>query len=374
MRSLAGLARLTFTAFLAGLFLFLFGYPAFFRYLEKAVFIKVSTISPSEDGILPPAITFCPLTPSPTFNSGWKNSSNEFRHVLRVHCGQHNDSRSIRECVEKNTYSLNETLLGATIGIFNTKNLKNPTLWTRYLANPASGNCFMLQYPEHFTTNFEKHSIWLYFDENLIYDVYFHDPNFFFTTGNSDALPLTNLVKLRNIAIKREFDFYPLIATERRNLNRPQAPCEEKDDYNFISCINEKLVAQVGCRYPWDTNNNSNFPVCETIEQLTDLEDKFYWLGTYERKDLVAKSGCLTPCRYTKYEISSDLLKGFMEGFGVGMSLSSTEITLEEEEYIYPLLSFIAEFGGALGLFLGFSFLTLWDLGVFTLTLIRAVK
>ena len=33
----------------------------------------------------------------------------------------------------------------------------------------------------------------------------------------------------------------------------------------------------------------------------------------------------------------------------------------EEEVLVYPFQSFIAEFGGCLGLFLGFSFMTIWD-------------
>ena len=33
----------------------------------------------------------------------------------------------------------------------------------------------------------------------------------------------------------------------------------------------------------------------------------------------------------------------------------------EEEVLVYPLQSFVAEFGGCLGLFLGFSFMTIWD-------------
>ena len=44
------------------------------------------------------------------------------------------------------------------------------------------------------------------------------------------------------------------------------------------------------------------------------------------------------------------------------LSFSTNVLTVREEEYVYPLDSFIAEFGGALGLFLGFSFLTIWDL------------
>ena len=58
---------------------------------------------------------------------------------------------------------------------------------------------------------------------------------------------------------------------------------------------------------------------------------------------------------------------GFMFGF------SSNSLTLKEEAYLYPPTSFIAEFGGSLGLFLGLSFLGLWD---FFLTILKifAVK
>ena len=43
-------------------------------------------------------------------------------------------------------------------------------------------------------------------------------------------------------------------------------------------------------------------------------------------------------------------------------TFSTNVLTVMEEEYVYPFDSFIAEFGGALGLFLGFSFLMIWDL------------
>ena len=36
-------------------------------------------------------------------------------------------------------------------------------------------------------------------------------------------------------------------------------------------------------------------------------------------------------------------------------------LTKRTEEYVYDFFSFVAELGGALGLFLGFSFFMFWD-------------
>ena len=39
----------------------------------------------------------------------------------------------------------------------------------------------------------------------------------------------------------------------------------------------------------------------------------------------------------------------------------SSNTKIETEELIYPMSTMVAEFGGTLGLFLGFSFISLWD-------------
>ena len=48
--------------------------------------------------------------------------------------------------------------------------------------------------------------------------------------------------------------------------------------------------------------------------------------------------------------------------FGFELSFAKTEIVEEKEAYIYDVVSFVSEFGGALGLFLGFSFFAFWDI------------
>ena len=44
------------------------------------------------------------------------------------------------------------------------------------------------------------------------------------------------------------------------------------------------------------------------------------------------------------------------------LAMSSSDVLEKQEELIYPFVSFVAEFGGSLGLFLGFSFMTVYDL------------
>ena len=45
---------------------------------------------------------------------------------------------------------------------------------------------------------------------------------------------------------------------------------------------------------------------------------------------------------------------------GLTFGFPTAEMTVKEEAKLYPLNSFVAEVGGALGLFFGFSFIGLW--------------
>ena len=44
------------------------------------------------------------------------------------------------------------------------------------------------------------------------------------------------------------------------------------------------------------------------------------------------------------------------------------KIITETEDWVYPEISWIAEFGGALGLFVGFSFYMIWDIAEWLLS------
>ena len=134
---------------------------------------------------------------------------------------------------------------------------------------------------------------------------------------------------------------------------------------------------QAGCRLPWDQWSSQDRAVCTTKQQFRSeilnvhvsncfraFEKHFYELWLWELSKVVEITGCKKPCSYKEYKLGEervepeDLPAGQMK-FGLW---SSTELTnIETEVLLYPFTSLLAEFGGTLGLFLGFSFITIWD-------------
>ena len=82
-----------------------------------------------------------------------------------------------------------------------------------------------------------------------------------------------------------------------------------------------------------------------------------------ESESVTLFTGCRKPCFYRKYSlIGTTRTTVFQSDFNVfALSSVSMYTRVETEKLIYPLSSLVAEFGGTLGLFIGFSFMTLWD-------------
>ena len=62
-----------------------------------------------------------------------------------------------------------------------------------------------------------------------------------------------------------------------------------------------------------------------------------------------------------KSGIASVYGETFERNFFFMTSFDNTEGQLEKEVWAYTAISFVAEMGGALGLFIGISFLSVWD-------------
>ena len=87
-------------------------------------------------------------------------------------------------------------------------------------------------------------------------------------------------------------------------------------------------------------------------------------MATLQQEQLIQYSKCPLPCSYMEFEDVGEkiyFVSHEMNRIRFRLKYASTKITLKKEEHVFPFSSFLAEFGGALGMFLGFSFLMVWD-------------
>ena len=86
-------------------------------------------------------------------------------------------------------------------------------------------------------------------------------------------------------------------------------------------------------------------------------------LGIEESEEITNVTGCQKPCHFKKYIFLGDRTPSSFksEHFIFSLWAVSSKIKVETEELIYPMSTLVAEFGGTLGLFLGFSFISVWD-------------
>ena len=94
------------------------------------------------------------------------------------------------------------------------------------------------------------------------------------------------------------YEYNEITVTEHHLLNRAEQPCREEEDYDFLKCVKTSQARMVGCRPPWDIWSLDTIPLCQTMEQLTEHEWIDFLFITYEKRKIVAETGCEAPCRY----------------------------------------------------------------------------
>ena len=85
-------------------------------------------------------------------------------------------------------------------------------------------------------------------------------------------------------------------------------------------------------------------------------------LSKAEAKEITRMTNCMKPCNYKKYHLIGERKQSSFqsEHFTFSLWAVSKNTVVTTEELIYPISSLVAEFGGTLSLFLGFSFMSLW--------------
>ena len=89
-----------------------------------------------------------------------------------------------------------------------------------------------------------------------------------------------------------------------------------------------------------------------------------------EELDVIERlTGCGKPCHYLEYKFHGDKIPSSFrpsdDHYVFSLFAITKYTTVWKEELLYPASTMIAEVGGILSLFLGVSFMTIWDGAIF---------
>ena len=94
-----------------------------------------------------------------------------------------------------------------------------------------------------------------------------------------------------------------------------------------------------------------------------------------DKTSVTNETKCLPPCSYAEYKLAGKVEKEKEKGIKkLNIKLSDSKVKSLKEQKLYDIVTFIAEFGGALGLFVGFSFLSIFDFYEFALKFLPKFK
>ncbi|TRY77461.1 hypothetical protein TCAL_16980 [Tigriopus californicus] len=161
---------------------------------------------------------------------------------------------------------------------------------------------------------------------------------------------------------------YDLVARRRIAMNADPVPCHEIEPYPlFHECLDDYVERTIGCALPWRNGSNPKFAICQTsgqfLEYWTMVDHLIDWGESY----LYQITGCYTKCRRHYLKVSKhNTIKAGNDGKNavsfITFVYKEPELSIETENLAYDSLDLIGDIGGYLGLLLGVSILTVWDL------------
>ena len=320
-------------------FLFWFGIPKLKKFLDNdSIVIETVEEAPDKKAWVP-AITVCGA-----HGEAWKYNPREV-------CNETSGDK-LMQCFLNSTLTKEEVF--SFIGPDEEEKAHNFSL---DITLEYYGSCFTLKNrfragstseTDSFRIHLKLHNSW----------VFLHDPDFFYLSHKIPPVPSISYQNSEmNIHYRQDIE---LVKHKKRSTK--SSPCKAEENYSFNVCLRNVIQKIAGCRLPWKIRNDENkLDKCATLSQYEEILQFFFHAALDEFKRLSELSGCLPPCTYTEVRKIGDPLVSSEAETAYILTLASTRIKVLTENRYPDFSSLVADIGGTLGLFLGFSFIMVWN-------------
>ena len=106
-------------------------------------------------------------------------------------------------------------------------------------------------------------------------------------------------------------------------------------------------------------------PNCSKLGEFNAISAFYEKLAYSEQRDVLKLTNCKLPCQYREIKAAeSPITQNYKDNSGltfVSFNIVTTDLKVETEAFVYNFSTLVSNFGGSLGLFLGFSFFMFWD-------------
>ena len=151
---------------------------------------------------------------------------------------------------------------------------------------------------------------------------------------------------------------------EATYLNDPRAPCQSKPrEKDMNTCIQQYIESKIGCQLPWHTEN-SILPKCIETGQYREFLETYEEIASLSGLSIAKMTGCLPSCKRNEFTlniINRILLPDQEPGYNGFFYYPGGRYKKKLYHLTYDFTSYIADAGGLVGLFLGYSMLSFYD-------------
>ena len=139
--------------------------------------------------------------------------------------------------------------------------------------------------------------------------------------------------------------------------------CNQKGNSMPHACVNELYMKVMNCSFPWIGNNT--LPKCQSREDMATLTKlQLEWSnGNATLEEEWEKLTCTVPNCAKKHWQSFNEIRQFYRNetdrkFHIELYFMTWDVTKISEYLLYGFTNFLSDFGGYLGLLLGYSLLS----------------